>query len=219
MCRMATEDRSNLRQENHALNETQTFKRLFFALWPDEKIRENCAAVSARLKKAGRQVHPDNLHVTLIFLGSIDAQTEAKIVDAASLIRFENVSITFDTLDYWRRPRIICLSGKPEGPSLRHLVENLNTIAAGLNIPTDDRPYQAHVTLLRKANKLPPLNFEPIAWEAGSFCLVESCSTPEGVVYNILKTWHADQTQEPVDPDISSEADTLPLEPTRHTDD
>ncbi|WP_374089039.1 RNA 2',3'-cyclic phosphodiesterase [Methylomicrobium lacus] len=185
------------------MTEITQVKRLFFALWPDPETRAQCAALSAALKPAGRPVHPDNLHVTLVFLGSVDEATEAKLIDAAAAIRFAKVSINFDKLDYWRRPRIICLSGKAEDSAAALLVEQLNTIAAALEIPTDDRPYQAHVTLIRKANRLPTLTFTPINWQADAFCLVESCSTPEGVAYRVLKTWQAYEDQPPID----SEAD------------
>lgn len=171
-------------------------KRLFFALWPDPETRAQCAAVSAALKPAGRPVQPDNLHVTLVFLGSVDAETETKLVETAEKIAFAKISVRFDSLDYWRRPRIICLSGKPEDSSVNLLVEQLNALAAALEIPTDDRPYQAHVTLIRKASKLPSLIFEPIVWQSDSFCLVESCSTPEGVAYRVLKTWRISEPQQ-----------------------
>jgi 2'-5' RNA ligase len=164
-------------------------KRLFFALWPDPETRAKCAAVSAALKACGRPVQPDNLHVTLVFIGGVDDTVEAKLVEAAGTVNFAKISIRFDALDYWHRPRIVCLTGKPEDEAAAALVEALNQIAAALEIPTDDRPYRAHVTLLRKAKKLPPLSFEPIVWRSGAFCLVESCSTPEGVVYRVLKTW------------------------------
>jgi 2'-5' RNA ligase len=176
----------------HEPDETQErtqLKRLFFALWPDLETRAKCAAISTTLKSFGRPVHPDNLHATLVFLGSVDETIETKLIDTASAVNFAKISIRFDSLNYWRRPRIICLCGKPEDSAVALLVGQLNTMAATLEIPTDDRPYQAHITLLRKANKLPPLAFEPIVWQSDAFCLVESCSTPEGVAYRVLKTW------------------------------
>ena len=166
-------------------------KRLFFALWPDAETREKCSAIASQLKHAGRPVHPDNLHVTLVFLGSIDESTETKLLDAMTAVSFATLSIKFDALSFWRRPRIICLTGSPEDDAVSSLLDQLNTIVASCGIPIDDRPYQAHITLLRKASRLPPLTFEPIAWKTESFCLVESCSTPHGVVYRVLKTWHS----------------------------
>jgi RNA 2',3'-cyclic 3'-phosphodiesterase len=171
-------------------NETIRVKRLFFALWPDAETRQCCADVSAACKRVtGREVHPENLHVTLTFLGGIDEPTEAALIMAAAEVEFDPMSIKFDKLSYWRRPRIICLTGEPEDSAVINLVEKLNAIAASLGIGIDTRPFQAHVTLIRKASKLPAITFEPIFWKADAFCLVESCSTPEGVVYRVLKTW------------------------------
>lgn len=165
-------------------------KRLFFALWPDAETRQCCADVSAACKRVtGREVHPDNLHVTLIFLGGIDEPTEAALLMAASEVMFDRISIKFDKLCYWRRPRIICLTGEPEDSAVTNLVEKLNAIAASLGIGIDTRPFHAHVTLIRKASKLPEISFEPILWKADAFCLVESRSTPDGVLYRVLKTW------------------------------
>jgi 2'-5' RNA ligase len=171
------------------MQEMTKLKRLFFALWPDPETRARCATISAALKPTGRPVQPDNLHVTLVFLGRVNEETETKLVKAAEKIAFSKISVRFDSLAYWRRPRIICLSGTPEDSAVNLLVEQLNAFAAALAIPTDDRPYQAHVTLVRKASRLPTLDFEPIVWQSDAFCLVESCSTPEGVAYRVLKTW------------------------------
>lgn len=184
--------------------EMTKLKRLFFALWPDSETRARCAAISAALKHCGRPVHPDNLHVTLVFLGSVDDATETKLVDAAAAVNFAKISIRFDALNYWRRPRIICLCGKPEDSAVARLVAQLNALASSLDIPTDDRPYQAHITLLRKANKLPALAFDPIVWQADAFCLAESCSTPEGVVYRVLKTWPLPRKSEHPDTEPNS---------------
>ncbi|MEC4748655.1 RNA 2',3'-cyclic phosphodiesterase [Methylomicrobium sp. Wu6] len=170
-------------------------KRLFFALWPDAETRAKCAAVASVLKQAGRPVHADNLHVTLVFLGGIEDATEMKLVEAAALINFRPITIKFAALNYWRKPRIICLTGKPADSATVNLVDQLNTLAASLSIPVDDRPYQAHVTLLRKANTLPSLTFEPIVWQSDSFCLVESCGGSEGVTYRVLKTWRTPETE------------------------
>lgn len=173
-----------------ATTEKIRVKRLFFALWPDAETRQCCADVSAACKRVtGREVHPDNLHVTLIFLGGIDEPTEAALLMAASEVMFDRISIKFDKLCYWRRPRIICLTGEPEDSAVTNLVEKLNAIAASLGIGIDTRPFHAHVTLIRKASKLPEISFEPILWKADAFCLVESRSTPDGVLYRVLKTW------------------------------
>ncbi len=51
-------------------------QRLFFALWPSEEVRAGLAEVMASLDvRGGKPVAAENLHITLLFLGSVTAQT------------------------------------------------------------------------------------------------------------------------------------------------
>jgi len=69
------------------------------------------------------------------------------------------------------------------------LVDALNREVAICGLQTDTRPYQPHITLARHARYLPDIKLEPIVWRAESFCLVESCSEPEGVSYKVREQW------------------------------
>ena len=69
------------------------------------------------------------------------------------------------------------------------MVAALNREVASCGLQTDTRPYQPHITLARHAQYLPDINFEPIVWRAESFCLVESCSEPDGVCYKVRQQW------------------------------
>ncbi|MGZ8189111.1 MAG: RNA 2',3'-cyclic phosphodiesterase [Methylosarcina sp.] len=165
-------------------------KRLFFALWPDENTRQACAGLAKTLSRSGgKPVLPENLHVTLVFLGGIDAETEAAVTEAASAIAVPKVAITFDRVDYWRKPRILCLTGRTEDGELKNLVAELNAASRTLGIEVDRRPYTPHVTLIRKAREPKEITFEPILWRAESFCLVESHTLPEGVEYRVIQEW------------------------------
>lgn len=165
-------------------------KRLFFALWPDEPTRQACAEVARTLKRSGgKRVLPENLHVTLVFLGSVDEATEAALISAANAIAAPKLTITFDRLDFWRKPRILCLTGRTEGGELKALVAELNAASQALGIEIDTRPYTPHVTLFRKIKDARPITFEPVVWRADSFCLVESRTLPEGVEYRVIKEW------------------------------
>lgn len=166
-------------------------KRLFFALWPDESTRQACAEVARTLSRSGgKWVLPENLHVTLVFLGGIDAETEVALTSAASAIAVPKLTITFDRVDYWRKPRILCLTGRTEGSELKNLVAQLNAVSQTLGIEVDRRPYTPHVTLVRKAREPKAITFEPIVWQADSFCLVESRTLPEGVEYRVIQEWN-----------------------------
>jgi 2'-5' RNA ligase len=55
---------------------------------------------------------------------------------------------------------------------------------------TEQRPFKAHLTLARKVRR-PPADavFEPLAWPAHEFSLVESTTDPAGSRYERLATW------------------------------
>ena len=164
-------------------------KRLFFALWPDAATRRHCQQIAAALNEYGRPVQAMNFHVTLAFLGAVDARQQIALTHAASGIQFTAMKLNFNLLSYWKKPGIVCLSTDQPDPATSALAEQLVHIAKSNGLQMDERPFKAHVTLLRKAHALPPLTFEPIAWQAESFCLLESCSKPGGVAYRMLKQW------------------------------
>ena len=52
----------------------KTAKRLFFALWPEDSTRAELTAAMRRLQPevTARWVMPENLHMTLAFLGDVE---------------------------------------------------------------------------------------------------------------------------------------------------
>lgn len=132
----------------------------------------------------------DNIHVTVLFLGYVNEVEQQAMLLAAGQIKPESMRICFDRLAYWKKPAIVCLDASEQTDSnLLNLVESLKLAASQNGIAIEQRPYVPHVSLLRKAKFLPPLQFEPINWQSQSFCLVESCSTPGGVEYRVLQRW------------------------------
>lgn len=164
--------------------------RLFFALWPDDETRLNLACLSRSLTANGyRPVPPQNLHVTLVFLGQVDAATECLIKHSAASIVAQPFALTFDRLSYWPKPKVLCLTSTHTPDKLAMLVAALIDEAASCGLKTDTRLYQPHITLVRPAQNLPDIDFEPLLWQAEAFCLMESCSTPDGVCYKVRQQW------------------------------
>lgn len=164
-------------------------KRLFFALWPDQNTRQQCQRLSRGMLSFGKPVAANNLHVTLVFLGPVDAVRQQAMCNAASQIAIEPLRLRFDRIEFWKKPAIVCLCAEQVDTVLLYWVNKLTAAALQNRISVDERTYKPHVTLLRKAKQLPQAEFEPIIWQADSFCLVESCSTPEGVEYRVLQRW------------------------------
>jgi len=98
--------------------------------------------------------------------------------------------LTFDSLSYWSRPRILCLTCQQATPEAAAMLAiALETTAENCGLQTDTRPYTPHITLARHARYLPDVKLEPIIWRADSFCLAESCSEPDGVIYKVIQQW------------------------------
>lgn len=164
-------------------------KRLFFALWPDESTRQRCRKIQRSLHGHGRPVSITNVHITLVFLGNVDEAQQVAMTKAAANIAVLPMKLVFNRLDYWKRPAVVCLTGEQIDPIILNLVEQLTTAAVQNKISVDQRPYKPHVTLLRKAKAVPEIEIKPIDWLADRFCLVESCSTPNGVEYRVIEEW------------------------------
>ncbi len=165
-------------------------KRLFFALWPDEEIRGKVAGVVRAIRNERfKKVRIDNIHVTLVFLGSVDTEQEIALKEGAANLKVESLQLDFDRLTLWRRPGILSLTCSQQPPPLLELVAGLTRLAVECGLEVDQRPYQAHVTLARKAYRKPEIELEPLLWPAGDFALVESAADEGGVRYQVLQSW------------------------------
>jgi len=165
-------------------------KRLFFALWPENIIRQQCLDIGkAVLTEPARLVRPAYIHVTLLFLGNIDTGKEESFKQALATVQVSCMSLCFNRLSFWKKPGILCLTTPNNYPEVETLVGMLSKLAEELGIQTDERPFKPHITLVKKATKLTPLEFDPINWHSSSFCLVESVNCPNGIEYRIVEEW------------------------------
>ena len=165
-------------------------KRLFFALWPSDETRKQLNSFNQSIAQNGlRKLKADNLHITLLFLGNTEATTEGLLREKADSISVQPFVLTLDQLEFWRKAKILCLTTAQYDPQLGILVDALNHRAEQCAMHIEDRTYNPHITLARKAQKLIDINVLPIQWQADSFCLIESCSTPNGVDYQVLQRW------------------------------
>lgn len=147
--------------------------RLFYALWPDAATVAALQALQARVH--GRHVAPQNLHLTLAFLGEQPpAQLPLLHAILAQLPRTEFV-LRLDRLGYFSKQRIVW-AGSHETPAALHALQE--TLAQALDrhgIAWDHRlTFKPHITLARNAGMQQDLPFEPIFWQAGAAVLAHS---------------------------------------------
>jgi len=166
-------------------------QRLFFALWPDDKVRTALdEAGRSLLGKRVKRVPAANLHLTLAFAGSVTASVRQCLESAAGVIQLAPFDLTIDQYGHWHRPRIAWVAPTHSPPGLWSLVGGLRTAFESCGLQVETRPYQPHVTLARKISRLaavPPAT--PVSWSIRSFSLVESVTDPRGVRYQRLVSW------------------------------
>ncbi|HXH03257.1 MAG TPA: RNA 2',3'-cyclic phosphodiesterase [Candidatus Competibacteraceae bacterium] len=168
-------------------------RRLFLALWPEPADQQRWAALARQLR-GGRLVHPDNLHLTLVFFGSTTPQREACYRQTLAGLTLPELELELDTLGYWPRPRVLWLGPSCMPPALPELVAELQNRLVACGHRPETRPYQAHITLARHHPGPAPVFPEtaPLRWRPRRLVLVESLSTPHGVRYLPRHEWHRD---------------------------
>lgn len=166
--------------------------RLFFAVWPEEESREYVQREIARWRRHVRAnwVRPENLHLTLCFLGSVP-RTRLDALCALNVVVPDPFEICFDALRFHRRRRMTWLAASRPNRELSGLVGGLEERLDELGQAHDRRPFRAHVTLARKVwgDFNPDDPPEPIRWWVRSFDLVASDLDRTGAHYRCLRRW------------------------------
>ena len=88
--------------------------RLYFALWPDDGIRVQLSRYREQLARAGsgRAVFPDTLHMTLAFLGEVEATQIPVIEKIGDGIKAATFNYTVNMAGCFPRAHIAWLGAK-----------------------------------------------------------------------------------------------------------
>jgi RNA 2',3'-cyclic 3'-phosphodiesterase len=167
--------------------------RLFFALWPDDALRESLEHELPALVRdiSGKAQRPDQWHVTLEFLGSVPADRQSAVRAAPERVAVEAFEVNFDAVDHWRRPQVYCLAATETPPALARLVTELRAALWAQGFVPESRDYRPHVTLARKVRAAMPAPLAtPIRWPADRFALVRSVTEPAGSRYEPVQWWN-----------------------------
>ena len=165
-------------------------KRLFFALWPDDRQRDRLRDVINSVSKTveGRVVDRRGWHVTLAYLGDFPEKQVPDLLDRASAIPIEPFRLSFDRLEFWPRPKIACMVGATVPAELQSLVLDLHALIQDFGVVPEDRTYRPHITVVRNARTFTTERLtQRVTTEWSDFELVESLGGPGGARYRPLK--------------------------------
>lgn len=138
--------------------------RAFIAFALPEDVRSHLRRVQAALKKEDwpvKWVQPDNIHLTLKFLGDVPEAEIPSIRRAmeAAADGFEAIRLSASGLGAFpgvKRPRVIWCGVGGDLEALTALHERLETELAALGKEKEDRAFKGHLTLGRVKGRVPP---------------------------------------------------------------
>jgi 2'-5' RNA ligase len=182
--------------------------RLFVALDPPEPVRRRIAAMQAELRRAAgrhadevRWVAPEDVHLTLQFLGAVPEERLEALRGALAAAAGEARPLALELkgaggFPSARRPRVVWAGVGGEVVPLASLAAGLGRRLAPLGFPPEDRPLSPHLTLgrAREGRGAPGLggalaqvaSLEGAPWRAEALVLYRSHLSPAGARYQPL---------------------------------
>lgn len=176
--------------------------RLFIAVDPPPALRQEIAdAVAiARARLSGfRWTPPENLHLTLRFLGEVAADRQGEVEEGiAALVpgwRPLLLNVTaWGAFPGLKQARVVWLGVGGEAAHLAPMARGLNILPAGA--PPETRVYQPHLTVARSRPgtavapaELARLPIPVTPWPIEAVHLYTSILTREGACYRIVRSY------------------------------
>ncbi|MDP3731918.1 MAG: RNA 2',3'-cyclic phosphodiesterase [Candidatus Omnitrophota bacterium] len=181
--------------------------RTFIAIELPEEIKGYLRRLQDDLKATQADVKwvaPENIHLTLKFLGEVDdkkLEKVNKIIDdtAKEKNRFQmRISSlgAFPKIDF---PRVIWVGVDIGDKEVKGIAEELEDKIAQTGIPKEDRPFSSHITIGRTRSSLnreklvqdlknnAELDARKLEFYVTKITLFKSTLTPRGPIYEALK--------------------------------
>lgn len=182
--------------------------RTFIAIELPLQIKEYLARLQERLKKLGADVtwvKPDNIHLTLKFLGEIEDKKISKVIQILEdtlkdklnfVMRLSSIG-AFPSIN---SPRVIWMGIDKGDTQIKEIANDLEEEISRLGIPKEDRPFSSHITIgrLRSAQNRERLVKdlkelkgsiinENLEFPVTKILLMKSTLTSKGPIYEVLK--------------------------------
>ena len=183
--------------------------RLFVALDLPNAVRQSLGELIARLKveySGAKWARPESMHVTLKFIGEVDAKKLDPIrLALASVHSPQPVDMHFRNMGFFpgeRRPRVLWC-GVEASANLAELAVSIARALVPLGVPAESREFVPHLTMARfqtdrksgrDLEKLVRATGELKSYDFGGareteFHLIESKLKPSGAEYRRQQTY------------------------------
>lgn len=167
--------------------------RLFVALPLPDAVRVRLGLMGAGLPGA-KWVPPENLHMTLRFVGEVDGHMADDLHDMLMRVSAPGFEVTLDALDWFgnkRRPHVVVMKARKDD-ALMHLQRKVESVAVRCGLEPEQRKFSPHVTLARmKTGSCDSVQRfclenhirQPIRFEADRMVLYSSFLSHNGSIY------------------------------------
>ena len=170
-------------------------KRLFIGLELPAACRQTLSKLDPGIKRI-RWVRQEQLHLTMSFLGDVDAEREHALRDALSAVTVPPFFLPIIGLGTFggRSPSVLWAGVGKGHPHLFALHKRVQDAVLHAGLEADLRPFHPHITLARMQGVsgavLRPLlreseDTEFGMWEVKDFVLFSSVLTPSGSTYEV----------------------------------
>lgn len=161
--------------------------RLFFASWPPRETARALGRWASEVgdESGGKLTLPENIHLTLAFLGEADPD---KAIAAGRRVKGRRHELPIDAARYVKRNEMVWVAPEVMPAELASLAADLHASLLREGFVLEDRPFAAHITLIRRARRprsIPPL--PRVTWPVDEFVLVHSRNSAQGSTYEPLE--------------------------------
>jgi 2'-5' RNA ligase len=166
-------------------------ERLFFAIWPDADAAGRLGTLAREIAVAaeGRPVPEAKVHLTLAFLGALDADGGALAREAGAAVKAAAFDLALDRVGSFRGARVAWAGCGAVPPGLARLHAALAQELRGRDFELEERDFTPHVTLARKIRRAVERRAtEAIAWRADALTLVRTEPGTGG--YRVVERWN-----------------------------
>jgi len=179
--------------------------RTFIAVAISSEVREKLAQIQAEFRKGDpdvKWVEPENLHITLKFLGEVSENKLPDVIEKARLAVSEisNFRMHLSGLGSFpnlKSPRVVWVGTSEGKDELKKLNEKIEENLSNLGFAREKREFSAHLTIgrvrsLRGKGKLVKKIEELGNTDVGEFSVdkvlvMESQLSPKGPTYRIIE--------------------------------
>ena len=161
--------------------------RCFVAAWPDDATRTAVEQLLVQLRPdlpEARPMQSRNLHLTLAFIGNIDAVAAGGVARACDALAIGSFDWSIDHLGWFPRARVMWAGGKVTA-LLESAVDRTRGKLDDLGVGYDRKAFVPHVTLFRDVRRFDrsgPLQ-TAVPWRTAHVALYAAARDERGPLY------------------------------------